>query len=75
MASVTLDELSTQQLKFTEVGIQQSYIQWVNLEQQLSLAEQLQCLRYVSTEPNPLPKIKQCLQTREILSKVPERQR
>lgn len=75
MSLVSLNDLSAQQLKFTEAGIKQSYVQWVKLEQQLSLAEQLQCLCYVSLEPNPLPKIKQRLQTRELSSRLHERQR
>lgn len=75
MALVKLDDLSALQLRFTEVGIKQSYVQWVKLEKQLSLAEQLQCLRYVSMEPNPLPKIKERIQNHTIPSKIPERQR
>lgn len=75
MAKVKLDDLSALQLKFTEAGIKQSYVQWVKLEQQLSLAEQLQCLRYVSMEPNPLFKIKERIRTRDVSSRVPERQR
>ena len=73
MSLVQLDELSDRQLEFTQAGITNSP-EWSKLERQLSLHEQLRCLRYVSMEPNPLPKVQAQLQDRNFSPQMPLKQ-
>lgn len=53
---IHINELSQEQLEFTQAGIAGSP-NWAQLEKNLSLTEQKECLRCMAMEPDPLPKV------------------
>lgn len=63
--TVQLNDLSQKQLEFTQAGITKSP-NWVQLEKNLPLSDQIKCLRYVAMEPNPLPKVQEKLREFQI---------